>query len=366
MILVILELDAGSGNVLGQFFSNAFGGWEADGNGFGTLTATGPTQPSLGNSYTLFFTYQAPAIVAPYSALLAGTFAGGGLTQILTEGNPNTGNITVYDQWFAYGTSGGDVGATVVFPAPGGGAPQACELSLSTTFVIPIVSGVTFAAEPVTASIPSGSYDTAQTVSLACTSYGVDIHYTTDGSTPTTSSPIYSSAISITSLTTVKAFAHDPSGFFDDGGVSSWTYDIYTGTCTNPANVIDGDDTTFAQLDCQGSTGDVVAVKVNNMNGTTGGPAHIKVDFEVTRNDLVAPSQTLPAWKVSAFIGGTETVLASASPGGGTVARQIVSQSVSAGVTASTLAAKVEAICQIPGSSGALQVKVYAAYLTEP
>jgi hypothetical protein len=233
---------------------------------------------------------------------------------------------------------------------------------------------LTLASIPAVADAPTGmgggEYPAAQTVTLT-QDQGLDIRYTTDGSTPTSASTLYTGPISITTTTTVKAIATQPAtgwppGFWASSSVVTGVYDIFTGICLNPTNVIDGDDTTFATLTCSGSPGDVVAVRANLMNGTTGGTGHLKVDFEVTQNDLVAPSQTLPAWKVSAFIGGTETVLASAIPGAGIVARNTVSLAVSAGVSAPTLAAKISAICQIPGSTGGVQLKVYGAYLVEP
>ena len=226
-------------------------------------------------------------------------------------------------------------------------------------------------ASPPTSDHATGEYNSAQTVTLV-QAQGLEIHYTLDGTTPTGSSTLYTGPISIAVPTVLKAIAVQgstagwPGGFWADSSVASWSIDIFTGVCLNPNNVIDGDDTTFATLTCAGAPGDVVAVKANLMNGTTGGTGNVKVDFEVTQNDLVASLQTLPAWKVSVFIGGTEHVIASATPGAGTLARNTVSQAISSGVSAPTLAAKISAICQIPGSTGGVQLKVYGAYLQEP
>ena len=56
-------------------------------------------------------------------------------------------------------------------------------------------------------SPPGGSYDTAISVHISCTTYGVDIHYTTDGSTPTRDSDLYQNILQINSDTTLKARA---------------------------------------------------------------------------------------------------------------------------------------------------------------
>jgi hypothetical protein len=58
-----------------------------------------------------------------------------------------------------------------------------------------------------TASPSAGTYFTAQNVTLSTTTSGAAIRYTTDGTEPTTSSTLYSGAISISETTTIKAFA---------------------------------------------------------------------------------------------------------------------------------------------------------------
>jgi len=55
-----------------------------------------------------------------------------------------------------------------------------------------------------------GSYSTDQNVTISCSTSGATIHYTTDGSMPTVSSPTYSSAILVAgngTSTTIKAYA---------------------------------------------------------------------------------------------------------------------------------------------------------------
>ena len=61
-------------------------------------------------------------------------------------------------------------------------------------------------ATPV-ASPAAGTYDAAQSVILTTSTTGADVYYTIDGSTPTSSSTKYTSAISISETTTIKAIA---------------------------------------------------------------------------------------------------------------------------------------------------------------
>ncbi len=68
------------------------------------------------------------------------------------------------------------------------------------TINIPQVATPTF-------SPAAGTYTAAQSVTISCSTSGATIYYTTDGTTPTTSSSVYSSAIAVSSSMTIKAIA---------------------------------------------------------------------------------------------------------------------------------------------------------------
>lgn len=69
----------------------------------------------------------------------------------------------------------------------------------------------------------AGNYSTTQSVTLTSSKTGT-IYYTTDGSTPTTSSSVYSSAISVGSTKTVKAITVDQAGNQSDAASSTFTF----------------------------------------------------------------------------------------------------------------------------------------------
>jgi N-acetylneuraminic acid mutarotase len=65
--------------------------------------------------------------------------------------------------------------------------------------------------QPVTAiptfSVPAGTYATMQTVTISDATDGATIYYTTNGTTPTTASSVYSGAITVSSTETLEAVA---------------------------------------------------------------------------------------------------------------------------------------------------------------
>lgn len=87
-----------------------------------------------------------------------------------------------------------------------------------------------------TFSPAAGSYASAQTVTLASTTSGAEIRYTTDGSTPTASTgTVYSGPIAVTATQTIRAIA-TKSGM-TPSAVASAAYTITGGGGGVPANV---------------------------------------------------------------------------------------------------------------------------------
>ena len=94
-------------------------------------------------------------------------------------------------------------------------------------------------AQPVatpTFSPAAGAYTSAQEVSLADTTSGASIYYTTDGSTPSGNSTLYSPAapIAVGSTTTIKAIAADAPAYLNSA-VATATYTINLPAAATPA-----------------------------------------------------------------------------------------------------------------------------------
>lgn len=87
--------------------------------------------------------------------------------------------------------------------------------------------GISNVATP-TFSPAAGQYADAQTVTISCETSGATIYYTLDGSTPTSSSTVYSSPLTISETKTVKAIAIKGS---DQSAVATAKYTI--GATTN-------------------------------------------------------------------------------------------------------------------------------------
>lgn len=104
-----------------------------------------------------------------------------------------------------------------------------------------------------TASVVSGNINQGTTVTLATETKDAIIYYTTDGSTPTTSSAIYTQAIAITTDTTIKAIAIKEG--MTDSAVAIFSY-----------TVLGSKKTTISISDAKAEPGDTVTLTLDISN----------------------------------------------------------------------------------------------------
>ena len=96
-----------------------------------------------------------------------------------------------------------------------------------------------------TFSPEAGEFDAAQSVTISCSTDEAIIYYTIDGTDPTTSSSVYSTAIAVSETTTIKAFAVK-SGL-SNSDIASATFTITIGGGDDPGNTV-----TFDYADYKG------------------------------------------------------------------------------------------------------------------
>jgi hypothetical protein len=141
----------------------------------------------------------AGAVAAGSTVSLSTTTSGASIYYTLDNSTPTVGSGILYNSPITI-TAAVTIKAIAVKSGMGNSAVM--------TAAYTIASGSGKAATP-TASPASGTAVTAgSTVTLNTTTSGAEIRYTTDNSTPTESSTLYSSAITIDAATTIKAIAY--------------------------------------------------------------------------------------------------------------------------------------------------------------
>ena len=155
--------------------------WEYQPGSFGTAAATPTFSPGTGtysSAQTVTISDSTPGATIYYSLNGAAT----------TSSTPYTGPITI------------GLSETINAIAVATGYGQSATGTAVYTINLAPTAAPTF-------SVPAGTYTSTQTVTMADTTSGASIYYTTDGSTPNTSSTRYSGAITVTSSETINAIA---------------------------------------------------------------------------------------------------------------------------------------------------------------
>ena len=195
-------------------------------------TASGFADSAVGAAaYTILPVAATPTFSPGAGAVLSGTLVSistttaGATIHYTTDGSAPTPSSTQYTAPIA-------ITAATTFKAiatASGFADSAVGAAAYT--ILPVAATPTFS--PGAGAVLSGT-----SVSISTTTAGATIYYTTDGTTPTPSSPQYTAAIAITSPTTLKAMATAPG--YAGSDVGSATYTILPPAATPTFNPLAG------------------------------------------------------------------------------------------------------------------------------
>jgi hypothetical protein len=147
----------------------------------------------------------APALPPPTFTPGAGTYA---TAQTVTISDATAGTTIYYT---TNGTTPTTSSTIYLGPITVSASETLEAIAVSSGYSNSVIASATYtinltAATP-TFSVPPGTYPSAQTITISDATPGATIYYTTNGTTPTTSSAIYSGPISVNSTETLEAIA---------------------------------------------------------------------------------------------------------------------------------------------------------------
>jgi len=130
-------------------------------------------------------------------------------TSTCTQNVSGTGVYSSTVTWSVSPTSMGTISSAGIFTPAGAGTATITATSTqdSTKSGTVTVTVSAVAAATPTFSVAAGTYTSAQAVTISDATAGAVIYYTTNGTTPTTSSTMYAGAISVSSTETLEAMA---------------------------------------------------------------------------------------------------------------------------------------------------------------
>ncbi len=178
------------------------------GCGGGSSTTTPPPPPPTPQTATPVFSLAAGTFTSSQNVTITDSTAGATI-YYTTDGSTPTASSTKYTTAMTVSTT-----QTIKAMATASGYTDSAVASATYTIA---------AATPVF-SPAAGTFTSAQTVTITDTTAGATIYYTIDGSTPTTASTKYTSAVTVSSTETIKAIA--VASGYSNSTVASATYTI--------------------------------------------------------------------------------------------------------------------------------------------
>jgi hypothetical protein len=289
------------------------------------------------NKATQTITFTAPTSPVTYGVSPITLVASGGAS----------GNAVVFSVVSGPGTISGStltitgVGTVVVAANQAGNTNYSAATQVTQSIVVNVIG----AASTPTFLPVAGTYTTAQSVTISDTTTGVTIYYTTNGTTPTTSSTVYSGAIPVTSTETLEAIATATG--YSTSAVASAAYII-----ANPAPAISGLSPAFTN-----AGGAVFTLTVNGSgfiaSSTVYWGASALTTTYVSATQLTAQ---VPAADI-ATAGTIAITVQSPAPGGGTSnAWQFEVDTAATGTTGPTITSTTETVTA--GSTASYPVTV--------
>ncbi|MBR6160190.1 MAG: chitobiase/beta-hexosaminidase C-terminal domain-containing protein [Lachnospiraceae bacterium] len=188
----------------------------------GTITKNGTT---ITVPYTITGSNAANAtqvsVLIMDSEYSAGTRVTNGYTYLKLSGGVSGRGTFTLPEVYADKTCGTDYYAYILAEdVNAGNATDYASVPVSIT----IPDATTDQAATPTFTPVAGTYTEAQNVTISCTTTGATIHYTTDGSDPTSSRTVYKSPITVSETTTIRAIAVKDG--MTDSQVAEATYTI--------------------------------------------------------------------------------------------------------------------------------------------
>ena len=272
-----------------------------------TYTYVDPTAPgTINNPYTVA---QARAAIDAGTGV-TGVYATGIVSEIVTAYNSQYNNIsfnfsddgeTTSDQLEAF-RCGGDEAADVVvgdvvvvygnltlYNGTTYEFTSGCQL-ISLTHTGAFVEAPTFNPE-------GGTYTEAQNVTITCATEGTTIYYTTDGTDPDDESTLYSTPITVSETTTIKAIAYDSQD--NSSAIATATYTIQLPVPVQTFSKTEG------HYPVEGQTYLIVDMNsgkaLTSANGASAAPTAVEVTIT---DDQITTDNAELMWKFEAVEGG--------------------------------------------------------------